>query len=321
MSWIRSHPYLLGRRTTQVGVLALFWLGAHLHLGLLTGNLSSASVLRTVPLADPYAALQILATGHALSGTLLVGATAVLLFWFLVGGRAFCAWICPVNAVTDLAGWLKAKLRTRDHLRVDRSVRYWIAGLAIAVSAVTGLAAFEMVSPIGMIQRGLIFAPGLGLLAIGGIFLLDLLVVRNGWCGSLCPLGAFYSLVGRWSLLRVGFDRDRCDLCGDCLPICPEPQVIRFHEMTRKGFIDSGNCLNCARCLEVCSRGAYHFALRLDPRLQRTGRGGRSTCDSELPSLSGHSPSSLSGSRGTPPHRRRWMTGSTSTTGTSIWAR
>ena len=263
MSWIRAHRYLVARRTAQAGVLALFWLGAHLHLGVLTGNLSTASLFRTLPLADPYAALQVLATGHALSGTLLVGASTVLVFYFLVGGRAFCAWVCPVNLVTDLAGWLKAKLRLRDHLRVDRSVRYWIAGLALAVSAFTGLAAFEMVSPIGMIQRGLIFAPGFGLLAIGAILLLDLLVVRYGWCGSLCPLGAFYSLVGHRSLLRLGFDAERCDQCG--------------------------NCLNCARCLEVCTRDAYHFALRRSPVLQGTGWGGRSSCDSRLQSFSGPS--------------------------------
>jgi ferredoxin-type protein NapH len=290
MSWIGAHRYLLGRRATQAGVLVLFWLGAHLHVGVLTGNLSSASVFRTVPLADPYAALQILATGHALSGTLLVGAATVLLFYLLVGGRAFCAWVCPVNLVTDLAGWLRARLQIRDHLRVGRSVRYWIAGLGLAVSAATGLAAFEMVSPIGMIQRGLIFAPGLGLLAIAAILLLDLFVVRYGWCGSLCPVGAFYSLVGRWSLLRLGFDADRCDHCGDCLPVCPEPQVIRLQAMARLGFIDSGNCLNCARCLEVCPRDAFHFALRPSPRLQGTGWGGRSSCDSELQSLSGPSP-------------------------------
>jgi ferredoxin-type protein NapH len=271
MSRIRAYRYLLARRVTQVGVLALFWLGAHQHLGVLTGNLSSSQVFRTLPLADPYAALQILATGHALSGTLLVGAATALLFWFLVGGRAFCAWVCPVNLVTDLAAWLRARLDVRDQVRIDRRVRYWIAALALVLSAVTGLAAFETVSPIGMVQRGLIFAPGLGLLAVGGILLLDLFVARHGWCGSLCPLGAFYSLVGRWSLVRIGFARDRCDRCGDCVPVCPEPQVIRFDEMGRRGFIDSGNCLNCARCLEVCPRDAFHFALRLDPRLQAAG--------------------------------------------------
>jgi ferredoxin-type protein NapH len=134
--------------------------------------------------------------------------------------------------------------------------------LALPVSALGGVAAFEWLSPIGMIQRELIFGTGLGLLAIAGILLLDLFIVREGWCGSLCPLGAFYSLVGERSLLRMGFSSGRCDHCGECLPVCPEPQVIDFHRMAERGFIDSGNCTNCARCLEVCPRDAYRYTLR-----------------------------------------------------------
>jgi len=266
LTWFWTYRYLLARRTTQLGVLVLFWLGAHWHLGALTGNLSSSRVLRTVPLADPYAVLQILATGQVLGSTVLLGAAIVLGFWFVTGGRGFCAWVCPVNPVTDLAAWLRPQLGVRwgvrRGLRVDRSVRYWIMFLALPVSAITGVAAFEWLSPIAMTHRELIYGPGLGLLAVAGIFVLDLFVLRPGWCGSLCPLGAFYSLVGRWSLLRVRFDPERCDHCGDCIRVCPEPQIIRYDEMERSGFIDSGNCLNCARCLEVCPRDAYHFAPR-----------------------------------------------------------
>jgi len=262
LSWLWAHRYLLARRTTQLGLLVFFWLGAHWHLGVLSGNLSASRVLRTVPLADPYAVLQILATGQALPSTVLLGAAIVLGFWFVVGGRGFCAWVCPVNPVTDLAAWLRPRLDLRRGLRVDRSVRYWIMFLALPVSAISGVAAFEWLSPIAMTHRELSYGPGLGLLAVAGIFVLDLFVLRFGWCGSLCPLGAFYSLVGRWSLLRVRFDQERCDYCGDCSRVCPEPQVIGFDEMERRGFIDAGNCLNCARCLEVCPRDAYHLATR-----------------------------------------------------------
>jgi ferredoxin-type protein NapH len=68
--------------------------------------------------------------------------------------------------------------------------------------------------------------------------------------------------VGRFSVVRIGFERSRCDRCGDCAQVCPEPQVIRYDEMGTKGFIDDGQCLNCARCLEVCPRGAFSFATR-----------------------------------------------------------
>jgi NAD-dependent dihydropyrimidine dehydrogenase PreA subunit len=32
--------------------------------------------------------------------------------------------------------------------------------------------------------------------------------------------------------------------------------------MSNSDFINSGDCLNCSRPLEVCPREAYHFALR-----------------------------------------------------------
>jgi len=246
-----------------VGILLLFWLGAQLGLGVLTGNLSAARVLRTIPLADPYAVLQILATGQWVAGTVLTGAAIILLFYSLFAGRAFCSWVCPVNLLGDFSHWVKQRWEVQGQFRVRRSTRYWIMLLALPVSAVTGVAAFEWLSPISMIHRELIFGPGLGLLVILGIVLLDVFVVEHGWCGSLCPLGAFYSVVTSKALVRIGFDAGRCDHCGECVQVCPEQQVIDFKQMSQKGFIDSGECTNCTRCLEICPRDAYHHTLRL----------------------------------------------------------
>ncbi len=263
MSWIATHRYWLARRTVQVGILILFGLGAQLNLGILTGNLSGARLFRTIPLADPYAVLQIWATGHWVASTALMGAAIILLFYSLFAGRAFCGWVCPVNMLGDLSDWAKRRWNIRGQFRVRRSARYWIMALALPVSALTGVAAFEWLSPISLIHRELIFGPGPGLLVIPGILLLDLFVVKSGWCGSLCPLGAFYSLVTRKALVRIGFDPARCDHCGDCTQVCPEPQIIDFKQMSEKGFIDFGECTNCTRCLEVCPRDAYRHTLRL----------------------------------------------------------
>jgi ferredoxin-type protein NapH len=167
-----------------------------------------------------------------------------------------------VNIVTDLAATLKRRFTIAGQISVSRNARYGILGLALVVSAITGVAAFEWVSPIAVIHRELIFGPSLGLLLIAAILLTDIYVLKRGWCGSLCPLGAFYALVGRFSLVRVGFDASRCDHCGDCVAICPESQVIDLRAMSERGFIDSGECTNCSRCLEVCPRDAYHLSLR-----------------------------------------------------------
>ncbi|MCP5067784.1 MAG: quinol dehydrogenase ferredoxin subunit NapH [bacterium] len=262
MSALVAHRYLILRRTSQLSILGLFWLGAHLHVGVLTGNLSASRFLRTVPLADPFAVLQILVTRHPLASTTLVGAAIVAAFYWLVGGRAFCGWVCPVNLVTDFARWIKRKFDVKRQFGVDRSTRFWVLGLSLVVSAISGVAAFEWVSPIALTHRELIFGPGLGLLALGGLFLADLFVLRHGWCGSLCPLGAFYSLLGRGALVRMRFDDDRCDRCGECVKVCPEPHVIHYGEMKEKGFVSSGDCLNCGRCLEVCPTDAFRFGLR-----------------------------------------------------------
>ena len=263
MSWIYAHRYLLARRSVALGTLALFWLGANTHLGLLTGNLSSSRVLRTIPLSDPYAVLQILAAGQSLASTVLVGALIVLVFYALIGGRVFCGWVCPVGLVSDSARWFKHRFKIRGQFDVQSAGRFWIMALALPVSVATGVAAFEWLSPIGIVHREIIYGPGLDLAVIVAMLaLVDVYVLRGGWCGSLCPLGAFYSLVGHFSLLRVRFSSERCDHCGDCVVVCPEPQVIDYHAMTQRGFVDSGDCFNCARCLEVCPRDAYHFALR-----------------------------------------------------------
>jgi ferredoxin-type protein NapH len=274
MSWFRMHRYWILRRSTQIGILVLFWLGANHHLGILTGNLSSSRVLRTIPLADPYAVIQILATGQTLAATVLAGALIILLFYLVVGGRSFCAWVCPVDLLRGVTDASKKRLRLGGQFRVARSTRYWLMVMAIPLSAATGLAAFEWLSPIGVIQRELIFGPGLGLLVIAALVLADLFLLRDGWCGSLCPLGAFYSLLGRFALLRVGFDAERCDHCCDCVSVCPEKHVINLPRMEQRGFIDSGDCLNCARCLEVCPRDAYQFRLRpTGGAASRTGKG------------------------------------------------
>ena len=139
MSWLHAHRYLLLRRVCQAGILVLFWLGAHTGVDWLTGNLSSSRVLGTVPLSDPYAALQILATGHAPAATVLVGALVIVLFYGVVGGRSFCSWVCPVNPVTDLARWAKRHRRSHGQLLLPRNARYVFLALGLLLLVVSFL--------------------------------------------------------------------------------------------------------------------------------------------------------------------------------------
>lgn len=263
-----SWRYLFLRRFTQLGILLLFFGTAHWawqypkKTPLLTGNLSSSKSIGLVPMTDPLAAFQIFLTGHVLTKETLIGVAVVFTFYLLLGGRVFCAWVCPVNMVTDLAGWLRNRLDIKALVHIPRTVRYYVLAAALALSTITGVAAFEWVSPVGMMHREIIFGFGFGFLALLSIFLFDLLILKNGWCGHLCPLGAFWSLVGTAGQVKVRFDKSTCTHCGECATVCPEPQVLNLKKLEERGLVYSGECSNCGRCTALCPEGSLAFDLR-----------------------------------------------------------
>lgn len=262
MPLIAENRYRILRRAMQVSLLALFAGGNACGWKLLQGSLSASLVAGTVPLADPYALLQVFAAGTTVSATALLGGGIVLLFFAVLGGRAFCGWICPVNIITDLADTLRTAAGGRaPGMQMSRDARYWVLGLSLILSALLGIAAFEWISPIGALHRGVVFGMGTGWTTVAAVFLLDAVVVKHGFCGHLCPLGAFYSLAGRGSAVRVLHLKERCIACMLCVGSCPEPQVL---PMVGKwtGAVVSGECTNCGRCVEVCPAKAMRFGLR-----------------------------------------------------------
>ncbi len=203
----------------------------------------------------------------------VLGALIVLVLYSLLGSRTFCGWICPMNMVADAAEWLRVRLELKaDVVRISNKVRYGLLAAALILSAATGTAAFEAVSPQAWIWRDLVFGTGLAALsAASAVFALDLALMKHGWCGHLCPLGAFWSLVGRLTrspVVRVSFDDAACNRCGDCLRACPEPHVIRFASLKETGRIPAGDCLNCGRCIEACGENALKFRIGPAPRIR-----------------------------------------------------
>jgi ferredoxin-type protein NapH len=100
--------------------------------------------------------------------------------------------------VTDAAGWLRDRLGITGASSLSAKTRYWILGMTF-IGSVTGMVLWELINPVSMLHRGLIFGIGTAWMVVLAIFLFDLFVMSRGWCGRLCPVGAFYSLIGRWS--------------------------------------------------------------------------------------------------------------------------
>ncbi|MCL2523224.1 MAG: quinol dehydrogenase ferredoxin subunit NapH [Betaproteobacteria bacterium] len=267
--WLAAHRWLILRRLTQLGILALFLLGPLAGIWIVKGNLNYSYTLDFLPLTDPFIALQSALAGHLPETLGIVGVVIVTLFYLLFGGRLYCSWLCPINMVTDAAGWLRRRLGIKGSAHISRSTRYWILGVALLGSALLGDVLWELVNPVSMLHRGLFFGMGVAWTVVLVVFLFDLFVMNRGWCGHLCPVGAFYSLLGHWSPVRIAAPaRQACNDCMDCFEVCPEPQVIRpALKGEARGIgpvILAANCTNCGRCIDVCSKEVFTFGMRFN---------------------------------------------------------
>ena len=265
---MKKYRFLIARRVVQLSVLFLYFAANAYGWSILVGNLSSSTLLGFIPLSDPYAVLQMFMAGAIISSTLVVGALIIFIFYAIVGGRVFCSWVCPINMVTDLANYCR-RIFGLDQIQkkqpATRNMRYWVLAISLVLSFGLGVGAFEFISPISMVHRGLVFGMGFGWAAIIVIFLFDLLVLKNGWCGHICPLGGFYSLISKFRVINVKYDNDKCTECMKCKLVCPEKQVLFM--ITKETMpVLSGECTNCARCIEVCDDDALGFFLKIDEK-------------------------------------------------------
>lgn len=266
LGWWRAHRFLILRRLCQFTIIALFMAGP--TLGILTGNLSSSMLLDTVPLSDPLIVLQALATGHVPEFNALLGVVIVVVFYAILAPRTFCAWVCPLNIVTDLAAWLRRKLNIKASYRWSPVIRYWLIPVLMLGSALSGAILWTWLDPVAALHRGLVFGMGAGWVLIALVFVLDLLLVEHGWCGHLCPLGATYGVIGRKSLLRVtAVRREDCTKCMDCFYVCPEPEVLRQPLKEGDRRVMDQNCISCGRCLDVCPEHVFEFKNRLSVKV------------------------------------------------------
>jgi len=155
----------------------------------------------------------------------------------------------------------------------------WVLGTVMVTALASGTLAWELMNPVTMVHRGLVYGMGYVWTVVLALFLFDLVVSRRGWCGHLCPMGAFYGLLGRVSVLRISAPkRQDCNNCMDCFAVCPEPHVIT--PALRGGetadapvgpVILSGDCTNCGRCIDVCAKDVFTFDFRFNNRAPESG--------------------------------------------------
>ncbi len=222
--------------------------------------------------ACPMGALQALLGGRrAKPGLWVLGFLAAV---GLLLGRFVCGWLCLFGLLQELLYKIPVK-KWRVPRRADKVLRYlkylhlavFVVLLPLLLRDPSGsgdpwyckyvcpVGVLEGAVPLMLADRALraaarwLFAWKLAIL--GAVLVLSVFIHRP-FCRYLCPLGAFYSLFQKCSLLQLRADEAKCVRCGRCAGACKMGVDPR---KTPNG----AECIRCGACVDACPAGALSF--------------------------------------------------------------
>ncbi len=157
----------------------------------------------------------------------------LLLFLFLflgiVLGRFFCGWICPITAIMNIT-----TVFARKKPKINLKTKYVFLFFTVVVLY------FEYTGKLSLTNE--LLKPGF-LLGITAIVVASLFYSRI-FCTNICPLGAFFSLLGYVSIFRLDVGED-CKKCNRCNSVCE----MGIDVMNSKPM---NECSFCWNCVEEC---------------------------------------------------------------------
>lgn len=237
------------------------------------GSLSSSSI-GGLSLLDPFGVLQVVAASKTFELDWLLFALPIVVFYGLVRARAFCGWVCPTNLLLELVDALRRKLGIKvSEAPVPRHAKLWTALAVLALSAVASVPVFEAFSPIGAVNKGILFGSVAGLWTLGAVVAAELFWGHRVWCRSLCPLGGFYEAIGRAGLVNVKYDRTACIHCDACRKAClADPSILDPVLTERDAVVRAGDCMACGSCVDACPTHALSMGLGKDVKPTETSK-------------------------------------------------
>ena len=195
----------------------------------------------------------------------------LIMLFGVIFGRLTCGFLCPFGFVQELLYKIPAP-KFRIPQKTDRAMRYFkyaVFALFVVLGPLLLTDTFgigspyfcKLICPAGTLEGGLplvsanqslqntigwLFSWKCGILA--GIVLASIFIYRP-FCKFICPLGAVYALLNRFSLCQMHIDQSRCIGCGACEKVC-NMQVRLMQDK------DAGECIRCGACQNACPKGA-----------------------------------------------------------------
>jgi polyferredoxin len=188
-------------------------------------------------------------------------------------GRLPCGWLCPFGFIQDLL--YKVPTRKFSLWRPLRYTKYivlvgtvllmplfvidkyglghpWFCKLICPSGTLLGALPLISLKPTLWQTLGFYFWFKMAILVL--IIVLAILISRF-FCRVLCPLGAFYGLFNRTTLIKVDYAEGNCLHCQSCVRSCPTG-VIPYEDQ------GSPDCIMCLKCVDSCKFRALSFGLR-----------------------------------------------------------
>jgi polyferredoxin len=264
MSWISkvSKVNVWHRRVSQTLFLGLwillFWQISHRSFGPVPPELFLVT--------DPLIATLVIAASRIwepvmLYGLILVGLTVVF-------GRFFCGWVCPVGTILDVVGrmWRGRMSVVLQNDDAWRRVKYCFL-IALCAGALTGTQLVYLGDPLVIFFRAITTGPLPSIANEASVlsFLIFLAIIglsgvtHRFWCRYLCPLGAFYGTIARFSLFRRRRIKG-CDACKGIGPSsCEQICAMKASPINKQGSPEE--CIRSLNCRHACHNEIIDYAL------------------------------------------------------------
>ena len=220
--------------------------------------------------ACPIGAFQAVAGSSKFRFSYYISGFLILLGVLL--GRLICGFLCPFGWFQELLHRIPTRKLSTKKLRPLTYLKYVILLVmvvllpAFAVNDVGMGGPFfckylcpqgvlEGAIPLALVNSGIRAALGKlfnwKLCILLAVTALSILFYRP-FCKWLCPLGAFYALFNKVSLLQMKVDANACISCGKCARACGMDV-----DVTKTP--DHAECIRCGKCVLACPTGAVHF--------------------------------------------------------------
>lgn len=176
--------------------------------------------------------------------------------------RSFCGLLCPFGALQEVFARIGQKIfKKRFSIpgKIDKPLRYlkyivllltvgmaWYYG-TLWMSPYDPYSAYAHISAVSeTLEENPIAIFGFILLAITliGSFIYD-----RFFCKYICPVGAFYGIIGKLSPTKIQRNDNLCTHCKICSKACP----VNI-DVEKAVKVTSAECINCNECVLACPK-------------------------------------------------------------------